>query len=82
MTAINEVVIEIAGVRHVEVPRDHEGLCRVVRTTDIGMATAAPELTRGAVAEVSDEDLTAEIEVLFERDRIPRIKAPAAFKLA
>ena len=43
LAATNQVVIEVAGIRHVEVARHHEGLRWIIRATHVRMASPAAE---------------------------------------
>ena len=65
LPALDQVVVQIPGVGHVEVPQHHQGLRGPVRPPKVRMTAAGTELPRSPVAEMPEEDLAAEVEMLL-----------------
>ena len=53
LPAINQVVIEVACIGHVEVTQHHQGLGRVIRATHVRMTTARAKFARRPVAKMA-----------------------------
>ncbi len=81
LAALDEGVVQIDSVGHVEISHDHEGAGGPVAAAEVRVAGAFIELPAGAVAEVADQDLTAEIEVIFNALRVAFVHHALAIHL-
>ena len=70
LAAVDEHFVELAGVGHVEVAHHHQGAGRPVAAAQVRVAAARIEIARSAVAQVADEDFTAEVEVRLNAGRV------------
>ena len=74
LTAVDEHLVQLRGIGHVEIAHHHQRTRRPVAATKVGVTGTLVEFTRSAVAQMTDENLTTEIEALFDTLGVSRIE--------
>ncbi|NIP92392.1 MAG: hypothetical protein GWO24_02515, partial [Akkermansiaceae bacterium] len=66
LTALDQLLVQLRGVGHVEVAHHHQGAGRPVAAAEVGMAGTGVELPGSSVAQVADQNLPREVELLLQ----------------